>query len=47
MVRFPGLSKEIWAKGIYIEKNKVIAKVYMRDAEITINNSEQMYDGDR
>ena len=45
MGRFGNLSTQIWAKVHYMEKNQVVAKVYLRDWEVIMDDSEQEYDG--
>jgi hypothetical protein len=45
MGRFSSLSTQIWAKVHYMEKNQVVAKVYLRDPEVIMDNSCQKYDG--
>jgi len=44
-IKLSGLSTEIWGKVYYLEKNAIMGKVYLRDWEITMDDSSEPYDG--
>ena len=45
LVRLPEIEPDIWAKIYYMERSQVIAKLYLREKDIIIDNSTQEYDG--
>jgi hypothetical protein len=44
-IKLSGLSTEIWGKVYYMEKNMIMGKVYLRDWDITMDDSNEPYDG--
>ena len=45
LVKLPDLETDIWAKVFYMERGHNIAKLYLREHNIIIDNSKQDYDG--
>ena len=43
--KFSSLDKEVWAKVFYMEKSTVLAKVYLREKEVIIDDSKAEFDG--
>ena len=39
------MDKEVWAKVFYMEKSTVLAKVYLREKEVIIDDSKAEFDG--
>ena len=44
-IKLSTLSVEIWGKVYYMEKNAIMGKVYLRDWDIIMDDSNQPYDG--
>ena len=43
--KFNELDTDVWAKVFYLEKSTVLAKVYLREKEIIIDDSKADFDG--
>lgn len=44
-MKLPDLEEDIWAKVFYMERGHNIAKLYLREHEVIIDNTKQDYDG--
>ncbi len=45
LAKLPDLEADIWAKVFYMERGHNIAKLYLREREVIIDNTRQEYDG--
>lgn len=43
--KFGDLDTDVWAKVFYLEKSTVLAKVYLREKEVIIDDSKADFDG--
>ena len=43
--KLPALDPGVWGKIYYMEKDRVLGKVYVKHHEVIVDNSSQEYDG--